>query len=286
MTELVAGMVYPLIVDREVEFGFFLTNGEEDVLLHRNEMNADIQLDDEIEVFLYQDHQGRLAATMTIPKIQLGKFEWAEVVEVRDDLGVFVNIGISKDLLISKDDLPLFKDIWPDKGDSLYCSIKIDKNGRMFGKLATTDDIRKISIPADKKFFNRNVQGKVYRLLKVGTFIITNEGYLGFIHESERHQEPRLGQTVEGRVIDVKDDGTINVSLLPRTHEAIEDDAELIYTYMEGRGGAMPYYDKSDAEDIKNRFGMSKSAFKRALGKLLKEGRVYQEEGWTYFKKE
>lgn len=83
----------------------------------------------------------------------------------------------------------------------------------------------------------------------------------------------------------MKDDGTINISLLPRKEEGMEDDAAVIYAYMEERGGAMPFWDKSHPEDIKERFNMSKAAFKRALGKLMKEEKVYQEEGWTYFKK-
>lgn len=286
MKKLQAGTVCTLKVERETEFGYFLSNGIEDVLLHKSDVNMEISLEDEVTVFLYQDHQGRLAATMTIPDISFDKYCWVKVVDVHPKLGVFVDIGISKDLLVSKDDLPPITDIWPDVGDLLYCTLKLDKAGRLFGKIATTDILQSIAIKADRNMFNRNIQGRIYRLLKVGSFLITNEGYLGFIHESQRRREPRLGQLVEGRVIDVKEDGTINVSLLPRRYESIGDDAEAIYSYMEGRGGAMPYWDKSDAEDIKMRFNMSKSAFKRALGKLMKEGKVYQEEGWTYFKKQ
>src|SRR5690606_31624765 len=134
-------------------------------------------------------------------------------------------------------------------------------------------------IPAEPQVFNKNVKGTVYRLLLAGSFIITEEGYMGFIHESERREEPRLGQEVEGRIIDVKEDGTINVSLLPRTHEQIDDDANEIFEYLQGRGGSMPYWDKSLPEDIKRRFNMSKGAFKRALGKLMKENKIIQEDG-------
>ncbi len=286
MEELQAGTVVSLMVDRDAPFGYFLTNGEEDVLLHNKELTDDFNEDDRNTVFLYQDHQGRLAATMKIPTVQMGTYDWVEVVEVKPSLGVFVNIGISKDILISKDDLPSVNHIWPAKGDMLYCTLKTDKHGRLFGKLATEDVIRSISKPASKKDFNKNVTGRVYRLLLVGTFIYTEEGYIGFIHETERREEPRLGENVQGRVIDVKDDGSVNVSLIGRSHELLDEDAQKIYSYMEGRGGAMPYFDKSDAEDILERFQMSKGAFKRALGRLMKEGKVYQEDGWTYFKKE
>ncbi|MCH1625840.1 CvfB family protein [Ferdinandcohnia quinoae] len=286
MNELIPGTVVTLDVDREAPFGYFLTNGEEDVLLHNNEITEEFDLGDELTVFLFQDHQGRLAASMKIPTAQLNAYDWVEVVEVKRELGVFVNIGINKDILVSKDDLHEIWDLWPEQGDRLYCSLKTDKNGRLFGRLATEDVIRTISKNAERKDYNKNITGTVYRLLLVGSFIISDEGYIGFIHESQRKREPRLGEKVQGRIIDVKEDGSVNVSLLARGHEVIGDDAEQIYSYMESRGGAMPYWDKSDAEEIKIRFNMSKSAFKRALGNLMKVGKVYQEEGWTYFKKE
>jgi predicted RNA-binding protein (virulence factor B family) len=284
MDNLQAGTVVTLDVDRDVEFGYFLTNGEEDVLLHNNEISEGFDPDQPVTVFLFQDHQGRIAATMTIPFVQIGKYEWVEVVQVRDDLGVFVNIGISKDILVSKDDLPAIYSLWPEEGDRLYLTLKTDKHGRLFGKLAVEDIIRGVAAKATRKDFNKNVTGWAYRLLKVGTFILTIENYIGFIHESQRKEEPRLGQKVEGRIVDVKEDGSVNVSLLGRSHEAMGGDADEILAYMDSRGGKMPFWDKSTPEDIFDRFDMSKAAFKRALGKLMKEGIVYQEEGWTYRK--
>ncbi|MBE3571292.1 MAG: hypothetical protein IMW92_14725, partial [Bacillales bacterium] len=111
------------------------------------------------------------------------------------------------------------------------------------------------------------------------------EGFKGFIHESQREKEPRLGEKVEGRIIDVKVDGSINVSLLGRKQEKLDEDAERIFAFLQSRNGAMPYSDKSIPEDIMERFNLSKGAFKRALGRLMKDGKIYQEEGWTYIKK-
>jgi uncharacterized protein len=286
MNELIPGTVVTLRVDRDAPFGYFLTNGEEDVLLHENEIIDGFDPEEDVTVFLFQDHQGRLAASMTIPTIQIGSYDWASVVEVKRELGAFVDIGISKDILVSKDDLHEVWDLWPEPGDQLYISLRTDKNGRLFGKLATEDVIRSISKPATRKDFNKNITGTVYRLLMVGSFMISEEGFLGFIHESQRTREPRVGEKVQGRIIDVKEDGTVNVSLMGRSHEIMGDDAGKVYQYMESRGGAMPYWDKSSPEDISARFDMSKAAFKRAIGKLMKEGKVYQEDGWTYFKKE
>ncbi|MBS4174474.1 S1-like domain-containing RNA-binding protein [Bacillus sp. FJAT-49736] len=284
MTSLQPGTIVELQVEREAPFGYFLSNGEEDVLLHQSEILESFDPEEPQTVFIYQDHQGRLAATMSIPKIKIGTYDWVEVVEVKHELGVFVSIGISKDILVSKDDLPALFTLWPAKGDQLYCTLKTDKHNRLFGRLATEDIMRAVAVPATRKDFNKNVSGRAYRLLMIGTFILTDENYIGFIHESQRMQEPRLGQKVEGRIIDVKQDGGINVSLLKRGHEAMEENSDIIYRYMESRGGRMPYWDKSTPEDIAARFNMSKASFKRGLGKLMKEGKVYQEDGWSYFK--
>ncbi|WP_409298358.1 S1 RNA-binding domain-containing protein [Peribacillus sp. SCS-26] len=289
MAYLEPGIIVSLRVDREASaggetpFGFFLTNEEdESVLLHKTEIEGHLELGDEVEVFLYNDKQGRLASTMRIPSVQEGKYGWAEVVEVRFDLGVFVNIGISKDLLVSLDDLPLIEDLWPEPGDRLYITLKTDRSGRLFGKPATEEVISETASRALFTMNNQNVAGTVYRLLRAGSFVITDEGYRGFIHESERKKEPRLGQKVEGRVIEVKEDGSLNISLLPRKQEKLGGDAEVILEYLLSRNGAMPYSDKSDPDEIKTRFGISKASFKRALGKLMKEGKIYQEDGWTY----
>lgn len=283
MNRLMPGDMATLTVKSEVPYGFFLTNGTENVLLHESEMDSKVAVGDQVDVFLYHDKDYRLCATMKTPKVTTKTYDWVEVVDVVPKLGVFVNIGLSKDILLSADDLPALASLWPDKGDELYCSLKVDKQGRLLAKLATEDVIRELAVEAPKSAFNQNIRGRVYRVLKVGTFILSDVGYRGFIHESERKQEPRLGEVVEGRVIDVKEDGSVNISLLPRKHETIEDHAEMIYSFMAKRNGAMPYGDKSDPFDIQSRFGISKAAFKRALGRLMKEKKVYQKDGWTYF---
>ena len=285
MQKIQAGMAVELQVERKADFGWFLTDGSEDVLLHHNEANegTELEIGDEVTVFIYHDKQARLTATMNIPEIQIDKYGWAEVVNVQKKLGVFVNIGLSKDILVSLDDLPNIDRLWPEVGDRLYICLKTDKNDRLFGRLTTEDIIQEITVKAPLKGIrNTTVKGNVYRLLMVGSFFISEEGYRCFIHESERKEEPRLGEFVEGRVIESKEDGTLNVSLFPFKQDLMEEDADIIYTYLMNRGGAMPYGDKTPPNDIQFHFGLSKGAFKRALGKLMKEGKIYQEEGWTY----
>ncbi len=245
MNQLQAGTVQTLDVAREVDFGHFLTNGKEEVLLHKNDKAETFDPTEPVEVFLYQDHQGRLAASMAIPTVQLGTYSWVEVVNTRRSLGAFVSIGISKDMLVSKDDLPDMLTVWPEKGDKLYCTLVTDKKGRLFAKMAPHEVFEDLKTEATAEAFNKNVEGYVYQANRAGSFVYTDEGFAGFLHENERKQEPRIGQRIKGRVIDVKEDGSVNISLLGRTYEVLDEDAEIILAYMDSREGAMPYSDKS-----------------------------------------
>lgn len=280
------GHVVELTVARESEFGYFLTDGTEDVLMHKNESSRHYAADEVVKAFLYTDSRGRIAATDTTPFVTVGNYEWAKVVDTKPGIGVFLDIGIQKDLLLGEEDLPAHKGVWPTIGDLLYVTIRVNRNGRLYARLATDPIMEEKAVEATDKAFNKNVIGYIYRTAKVGSWVFTAEGYKGFIHESQREREPRLGQKVEGRVVDVKVDGTINVSLLLRKQDNLDEDAKRIYEYLESRNGAMPYGDKSMPEEITERFNLSKAAFKRALGKLMKDGKVYQEDRWTYIKKE
>jgi uncharacterized protein len=278
------GQTVTLTVARTTDFGYFLSDGNEDVLLHINEADREYELDEKVEVFLYVDSEGRTSASTTIPEIAIGKYAWLKVVDSNPNVGVFLDIGLKKDLLLGIDDLPVHKSVWPKEGDLVYVTLRVNNNYLLYAKLATDPIIESISTKATRADFNKNIQGHIYRTAKVGSWIYTIEGYKGFIHESQRQKEPRLGQKVEGRIIDVKEDGTVNVSLLARQQESLDSDSERILEYLNSRNGAMPFNDKSMPEEIQERFQLSKGAFKRALGKLMKEGRVYQEGSWTYLK--
>ncbi|MGG1396363.1 S1-like domain-containing RNA-binding protein [Bacillus salipaludis] len=280
------GQTTSLEVARKAPFGYFLTDGNEDVLLHINETEREYEEGERLEVFLFHDSQGRMIASTKIPEISVGRYGWVKVTDVNPKIGVFLDIGMQKDLLLGADDLPAHKSVWPEPGDMVYITLRVNRNYLLYAKLASDQIIQSISVKATRQAFNKNVQGHIYRTAKVGSWVYTIEGFKGFIHESQRQQEPRLGQKIEGRIIDVKEDGTVNISLLARKEESLDQDGEIIYEYLMSRNGAMPYGDKSMPEDIKERFGLSKSSFKRALGKLMKEGKVYQENGWTYVKKD
>ncbi|MBU9721220.1 MULTISPECIES: S1 RNA-binding domain-containing protein [Bacillaceae] len=281
MSKLHVGATYELTVKRKIETGYVLTDGKEEILLHNNEVTKELNENDEVDVFLYHNKKDLMVATMSIPELDVDTYDWVQVVSKVQNLGVFVDIGIQKEILVFKDDLPLMEEVWPDEGDELFITLDLDRKGKLLGKPVTEEIIDQERDRADKTILNKTIGGRVYNATKIGSFIITENGYRGFIHASERKREPRLGEWVEGRVIDVKEDGTINVSLRPLKQEGMVEDADLILDFMKNSGGSMPYHDKSDPEEIRETFQLSKAAFKRALGKLMKEKKVEQRDGQT-----
>jgi len=284
--QIQVGNVITLTVERTADYGYFLTNGDESILLHHNDLDREVEIGEQIQVFIFNDKQGRPAASTVIPfKMLDDEYDWAEVIEVKQNMGAFVNVGLSKDILVSGDDLPKIEQLWPKAGDKLLITLKVDRLNRLFARLATESVILDYAYTTPIEMKNQNFSGYAYRVLRVGTFVFTDEGYRCFIHESERgSEEPRLGERVIGRVIGITSEGDMNGSLLPRGYERIDLDAQMVYEYLEKRNGAMPYTDRSAPAEIENRFQLSKAAFKRALGKLMKDGKVYQEEGWTYIR--
>lgn len=286
MSELQVGMVQTLTIVRKIESGFVLTNGEDEVLLHISEAEEAVEENEEIDVFLYQDKKGNLVATMSIPEMDFDNYEWAEVVEVVKNLGVFVNIGIQKEILVSKDDLPLLESVWPQADDQLLVRLDTDQKERLLAKPATEQVIVEEYQEAPTSLYNQPISGRVYRTSKEGSAFVTEEGYRGFIHYTERKEEPRLGELVKGRVIEVKGDGTVNVSLRPLKQESMGADADEILDYLAQHDGVMHLHDKSSPDDIQATFNISKAAFKRALGKLMKEKKIVQQDGQTFLKVE
>ncbi|OIJ22104.1 hypothetical protein BKP45_05360 [Anaerobacillus alkalidiazotrophicus] len=285
--ELKPGIVVKLKVARKADFGYFLTNDQEnmeDILLHNRQVTDAIEVGDMIEVFLFHDHQGRLSATMEKPIISLGKFDWLEVVSVKERDGVFLYNGIDRDLFLSMDDLGSDRSLWPKVGDKLPVSLTYDKKGRLMGRLLRGKPVEETAAPAPKSILNGEVTGTIYYFAEKGVFVMTEEGFIAFLHFNETEEELHLGKIISGRVTFVRDDGKINISMQPKAHERRYDDADKIYEILQKRDGGMPYTDKSDPLIIKQKFDMSKGSFKRALGKLLKEGKIYQEDGWTYKK--
>ena len=282
MNELRSGEVVALTVLEKQASKWILTNGEKDLPLNASEVTEPLEVGDRIEVFLFTDRRGELAATTAIPAISEGEYGWARVLRVVPREGAYVDIGTSREVLVQAEDLPKLTDVWPEAGDHLYMTLRTDRNGDLFGRLATEDKVMELFEAAVEDVHNKNILARPYRLLPVGSFLLGVEvPYRIFVHETEMQAEPRLGQDVQVRIIDVKEDGSLNGSLLPRKHERLSDDAEKIFSYLQDVGGKMPFGDKSAPEEIQEMFQMSKAAFKRALGTLMKAGRIKQQNGWT-----
>lgn len=284
MSHLPIGTIQTMVVLRKIDTGYVLQKELEEALLHQNETETELEVDQEVDVFLYQDKKGNTIATTKLPHIQMDQYGWAEVAEVLANLGAFVNIGTTKEILVSKDDLPLFESVWPEKGDKLFVTLGKDQKDRLLAIPATEGVIAREVELAPDELLNQQVSGTVYHTSREGAAFLTTEDYRGFIHYTERKTEPRLGEFVTGRVIEVRPDGTLNVSLRPLKQDSMGEDADAIMERLELSGGVIPFGDKSDPEDIRGTFQISKAAFKRALGKLMKEGKVEQRDGSTYLK--
>ncbi len=257
--------------------------------LPKSESPQELHIGGQVRGFVYENEDHQLQMTCKhIPTIQVDHYDYGTVVNVRRDLGVFVDIGLpNKDIVVSLDDLPSLKHLWPQPGDRLLMSLQVDDKDRLWGKLADDQIYQTISAAPDKRLLNHDTYATVYRLKMSGTFVITDDYRLGFIHPSERDQEPRLGQRVKARVIGISSHGSLNLSLKPRAYQAIGEDAQMILTMLEHDiNHRLPYTDKTDPSIIRDVFGISKGQFKRAIGHLLKEKLVKQENGQLILVKE
>lgn len=230
------------------------------------------KLGDEIKGFVYDDKQHNREMTQFLPFAQADQYGWGKVTDVKYNLGVFIDIGLpDKDVVLSVDDLPFDKERWPHKDDQLLVHLETDEKDRIWAKLADENIFEQLSahFPDDMK--NKDVFGTVYSSRDIGAFVITREYYLGFVHASQMAWPLRLGEQFKGRVIGISQYGRLNLSSLPRAFEEIDDDAQMILMSLRRKSDkTLPFYDKSDSQEIKSYFGISKSAFKRAVGHLLK----------------
>lgn len=278
------GDIHTLPIKEKVEKGFIVIKGAEEISLPFILTDEELTVGDTVDVFIYREKRGNLVATTTLPRFTIGEYGWAEVVESLANLGSFVQIGTTTDILVSMDELPEQQQLWPEPSDKLYVMLQVDKKGRLLAKPAKEIVFEELYNFETDLELNDKVKGHIIRVDDEGAVMITDNQERGFIHHTERDKEPRLGEYVTGRVIEVKEDGTLNVSLLPLKHERIGDDSQVILAYIEEANGVIPFGDKSDADSIRKTFHMSKSAFKRALGNLMKNGKVEQRDGKTYLR--
>lgn len=263
----------------------FQTDDGDIIRMNRSVADDEYKVGTEIPAFIYPNVRGELFATPIIPPINRDKFGFALVSDVNRD-GAYIDIGAPREFLIPWIDLPKLKSVWPKVGDKVYATLRAESDNQLFGKLVSETEVESFTEKVDedtfKKIRNTWLVGRPYRLLKVGTFLLTDDGYKVFVHESERTEEPRLGQEVKFRVIGFNDKGELNGSFIEKAYKKRGDDADEIYEYLLLNGGTMTFNDKSSADDIRETFNMSKASFKRALGGLMKKGLVGQDKNGTY----
>lgn len=283
MNELKSGYTANLEVVAQEGSRWVLKGSEEELMMNVSDADEDVRIGDQVNVFLYANRRGELTATMKMPNMVCETYGWAKVIRVDESEGVYVDIGSSFEVLVNRNDMPQVRSLWPKPADELYMTLRTDLGGNIFGRLATEERVMNGAFtPADNKLDNKNLKARAYRLLPVGSFLLTvPDNHRIFVHQSEQEKEPRLGQEVDVRVIKVREDGTLNGSMLPRVEERMSGDAEVVYKYLTDVGGRMPFTDKSSPDEILEMFDMSKGAFKRALGRLMKERKITQEDGWT-----
>lgn len=264
-----------LYVVKEVGFGIYLgeeENATEKVLLPKKEVPEGIKAGDILEVFLYKDSQDRLIATTRTPKVRLGE---TAVLRVADTgkIGAFLDWGLEKDLL-----LPFREQtgkVYP--GDECLVALYLDKSSRLCATMRVYPYLKKNS-PYQ---VNDQVHGRVYELSSnFGAFVAVDDQYSALIPKRESGvQGIRVGDRVQARVSGVKEDGKLDLSIREKAYLQIDEDAENVLGIIEEFDGVLPFDDKARPETIQREFGLSKNAFKRAVGRLLKEGRIAIADG-------
>lgn len=280
------GDVVTLKVARLGEMGAFLDaetgSTNDDILLHKLQQTEPVKLGDAVKVYLYLDPNKRLTASMKLPKMREGQLGYVRVISVTRD-GGFVDIGAERGVFLPYSQMRGHVN----PGQLVWVKLYRDKSGRPAVTMRVEDDMVKASKPAEGLRVGDSVTGTIYNILPEGFFIFTNQRFLAFLHRSEV-PSGRLdfGQEVTCRVTYLREDGRVNVSMRLQKENALVADAKEIYEFLLKRNGSMPYSDSTPLEIIKQKFGISKAAFKRALGHLMKEGKVHQEDGWTYLTEE
>ena len=255
-----------LMVVKEVEFGVYLGNSQEKVLLPKKQVPEGVEVGDPIEVFLYKDSSDRLIATTNEPKIMLGELA-VLTVAATGGIGAFLDWGLEKDLL-----LPFREQTAPlKKGDQILVALYIDKSQRLCATMKVYERLR-----TDSPYkVDDQVEGIIYELSdNFGVFVAVDNLYSALIAKSEASGKLRVGDRVKARVVKVKEDGKLDLSVREKAFLQMDVDADLIMKRMEEYGGSLPFTDKADPELIKKEFDLSKNAFKRAIGRLLKEGKI------------
>lgn len=265
-----------LTIVKKVEFGVYLADvpagqseydvPEERVLLPIKQVKSDAVIGDSIEVFIYRDSQDRLIATTNLPQITLHKVALLKVAQV-GKFGAFLDWGLEKDLL-----LPFKEQTGKiSEGDDCLVALYIDKSNRL---CATMKVYKYLELQSPYKKEER-VQGFVYEISdQFGAFVAVDNRYSALIPKKEIYGSIKVGDKVTARVTAIKADGKLNLSIREKAYLQMDVDAVRVMDLIDSYDGVLPFTDKANPEVIRRELQMSKNEFKRAVGRLLKEGKI------------
>lgn len=259
-----------LFVVKKVDFGVYLaSSGEETqerVLLPIKQVSQNISIGDALEVFIYRDSKDRLIATTNTPLLTMGEVAELAVVQV-GKIGAFLDWGLEKDLFLPfKQQRKRVK-----QGDKVLVSLYIDKSNRLCATMNVYENLRTDS-PYQK---DDRVKGRVYEISdNFGAFVAVDNIYSALIPKKEQYGNITAGEDISARVVQVHEDGRLVLSVRDKAYLQIEKDAQVIWQLLDSYEGSLPFNDKAAPEVIKHETGMSKNEFKRAVGNLLKAGKI------------
>ena len=269
------GKFQNLKITNFTSFGAYLDAGtgvrHDNILLPIKQLPEDSKEGDELEVFVYRDSEERLIATLKKPLAQLGELAYLKVT-AKTQIGAFLNIGLERGLF-----LPFHEQKFPIQvGKGYLVKVYLDKSQRLS---ATTEIYEYLSAESPYRK-NAKVAGTVYSVNpEIGAFVAVDNKYMGLIPVNEYFSELREGDQVEARVIRVREDGKLDLSPRDLSYRQMDEDTLKILQGIKNHEGFLALHDKSSPLEIQSRLQMSKAAFKRAVGKLLKENKVMQTEG-------
>lgn len=263
------GKIQELTVVKKVDFGVYLAEQEKDqekVLLPARQVPEGIGIGDRISVFLYRDSKDRLISTTARPRLQLGEVAELTVAQT-GKFGAFLDWGLEKDLFLPfKEQTKKVRE-----GESFPAALYVDKSGRLCATMKIYHYLRTDS-PYQK---DDRVRGYLYEISRqFGAFVAVDGMYSALIPPREMYGQLQAGDRIEARVAKVLEDGKLDLSLREKAYVQIQADAQKVLDVIDSFDGALPFTDKAAPEVIRREMQMSKNEFKRAVGSLLKAGKI------------
>ena len=267
MKKILLGQKNLLKAAWKVDFGMYLEGDEEGkILLPTRYVPEDLEVGDEIEVFVYLDNEERRVATTLEPKAMVGDFAYLEVAWV-NEFGAFLDWGLMKDLFCP------FREQKKrmETGRSYIVHVHLDEESyRIMASAKVEKWLENDKLTQDSLHVGDKVEALIWQKTDLGFKAIIDNKYGALLYDSQVFKYIHTGDRVEAYVTKIRPDGKIDIALQQSGRQHTEDFAEQLLKYLQYRGGRCRLGDKSSAEDIKEQFGVSKKTYKRAIGDLYK----------------